>query len=550
MRTEVVFQGGWLKQIWDYLFDGSEQEYSCYIFAGLTQKRGLKRLLGRRLCFPDKGSDYEMQSRMSCKPSLWYMDNVVYEMPRDKDLIQHNLSIVDIHCHPFVTNGDVSFSSTDWQWQRDTVDHFYNIRGYSGFICFIVFGQKSYEGVVWSWPKGRKEPVCWPLQHIICLDYPYLKWENPKQKRKSRLNSRYKAMCDRQIIAFGQEGQETMGRLTAGIVGVGGIGTIAAESLARLGVKNFVLVDHDQAEVSNLNRYSCLGYADAVLNMSKTDIMAREIINISPEAKVEPVAETVFSQKAWEALKMVDFIVLGTDTLLSRAYVNEFCLQYLIPLFSIGSVINVNIDNGQILDLSGEYISVIPGRNSCCFNCTNALDYHQVSYLLSDPEVLQEGMDRGYVNIPGFNQPAVRALNAVITEMAISEIHNYFCGFKEELVEGLRLDQKRNRVIKQHYLYPRLDENIENTFIEAEVNNQGVRLVINGVERIVDLEKQDALNEVMQRFVLSDSQKSIIEQYIQNLENNRQKKTTCPYCGEQGILGKGENEPLTDYASK
>jgi hypothetical protein len=59
---------------------------------------------------------------------------------------------------------------------------------------------------------------------------------------------------DRNVRAFGIKGQRRLGDVTAGIVGVGGLGSLVAEQLARLGVTEFVLVDPDIVEESNLSR--------------------------------------------------------------------------------------------------------------------------------------------------------------------------------------------------------------------------------------------------------------------------------------------------------
>ena len=59
---------------------------------------------------------------------------------------------------------------------------------------------------------------------------------------------------DRQVRLFGDHGQEMLGKAKVAIVGLGGVGFLLAEYLARLGVGHFVLVDPDRVESTNLPR--------------------------------------------------------------------------------------------------------------------------------------------------------------------------------------------------------------------------------------------------------------------------------------------------------
>lgn len=546
MGTAVVIPGGWLKKIKSYLFDGSGNEFCCYIFSGSAKTGRDVRLIGRKLALPDKDTDYELSTGGSCKPTLHYIDNILYDSPRENDLIRHNLSIIDIHCHPFSKGQHVHFSGIDERWQAESVQYFFQIREYTGYHCFIVMGENSFDGRVWYWDYKQGRAKYLTLDQIIALDYPYCKIENPNRKRKVALNSFQKEVFDRQILAFGTQGQAVMSSVTAAIVGVGGLGSFMAKGLARLGVNRQVLVDHDCAETSNLNR--CLGmtYADAQAKVPKTAIAAREIYQINPNANVLTVNEKVFSRNAVQKLKMTDFIVLCTDNLASRAFVNELCLQYGIPLFSLGTVINVEKETGQIVDVFAEYYLVVPGENTCCLNCCGAVDYHAVSYILSAPEVLNEGKARGYVNMPDFHQPAVLPINSAIAAMALSEIHDFFCGFKHRITEGLGYDQLRNKIYRKDFLHCSLEEAAGGTFFEAEWNTGSFRLTING-------EGQHTMPQNVDPLIWADTlplngpSEMLLKRFLEKVTEDLKRKKECPYCGQSGLLGRADNEPMTSY---
>lgn len=547
MKISVLLPGGWFRNINEYLFDGSGNEFSCYLFCGAVRSRSGTRLLGRSFSFPDKLEDYFISHKVKCRPSDYYMDNVLYERPKENDLIKENLSIVDIHSHPFAGDGRVEFSSDDVNWQEVSAEYFFKTRNFNGFYCFIVMGENSFDGTVCHWDRKKDQPIWNPLSEIIILDYPYRKWQNPSIAKRQSLTCNQSAVFDRQIRAFGIEGQEVMGDLTAGIAGVGGIGSIAAEGLARLGVNRFVLVDHDRVEMSNLNRFQGMTRDDAKNSLHKTVIIKRLIKGINPAARIKIVNLPVQNKKAVTQLKVCDFIILGTDNILSRAFINEFSLQYEIPLFSLGTVINIFGENDEIQDIFGEYFVMIPGDTTCCLKCAGLIDYRQVSYLLSSDNVKIEGKKRGYIDVDDITQPAVRPLNGAATEMMLSEIHNYFCGFKGRLDEGMGYDQKCNIIHRRFYLNPALDTEVDGAVIEGRNPGDGfVHMKVNGAGPW-KINPAEEYQKQLLEMELNENGRAVVENYLYSLQQAAEKKNKCSLCCKKGKLGLGENEPMTKY---
>ncbi len=105
-------------------------------------------------------------------------------------------------------------------------------------------------------------------------------------------------MFDRQIRAFGKEGQQLISRLKVGIVGLGGTGSLIAEGLARLGVERFILVDADRVEETNRNRLLGLTEND-VRNQSFKVTLARRIIKqVKAECEVRLIKKNAATQRA------------------------------------------------------------------------------------------------------------------------------------------------------------------------------------------------------------------------------------------------------------
>jgi hypothetical protein len=547
MNVSLRIPAGWFGQIKSYLFDGSQNEFCCYLFCGVVRSRVGLRLVGRSFSLPDKQADYVISHGTACRPTDYYMDNILFEKPKENDSIRNNLAIVDIHSHPFAGKGRVGFSGTDDNWQQVAVDYFYNRRNLDGVYCFIVMGEDSFDGRVFQWDKKKGEPVCTMLSEIVIMDYPFRRWPHPSKTVKQSLTRMQQRIFDRQIRAFGKEGQKIMSGLTAGIVGLGGIGSIAAEGLARLGVNRFVLVDHDRVEISNLNRLQGMTRTDAVNGPEKTAVSARTIMEITPSARVNRIDVPVQDKKSGNGLKTCDFIIVGTDNIMSRAFMNEFCLQYGIPLFSAGTVINMLDDDAGIQDIFGEYFVMVPGDTTCCLKCAGLVDYRQVSYQLSSGSVRGEGKKRGYIDDPEITQPAVRPLNGAMTEMMLSEIHNYFCGFKGRMDEGFAYDQKSNLIHRRFYLHPELDVETDGMVIEGILAEDGfVEIRING-GRPYRISLDGVFHEQLTIPGLSENAMAVVENYLYRLHTARDQKKNCTLCSRKGRLGLGENEPMTRY---
>ncbi|MCI4139419.1 ThiF family adenylyltransferase, partial [Bacillus vallismortis] len=88
----------------------------------------------------------------------------------------------------------------------------------------------------------------------------------------------------RNELSIGKEGLETLKNCTVAVLGVGGVGSFAAEALARSGVVRILLVDKDDVDITNVNRqlHSLL----STVGQPKVDIMKARIADINPQSEV------------------------------------------------------------------------------------------------------------------------------------------------------------------------------------------------------------------------------------------------------------------------
>lgn len=90
-------------------------------------------------------------------------------------------------------------------------------------------------------------------------------------------------------LLIGQEGSAALAAATVAVIGLGGVGSWAAEALARAGVGGFLLVDDDVVSESNLNRQ--IVALRSTIGRPKVEVMRNRILDINPEARIEALKE-------------------------------------------------------------------------------------------------------------------------------------------------------------------------------------------------------------------------------------------------------------------
>lgn len=89
---------------------------------------------------------------------------------------------------------------------------------------------------------------------------------------------------------YGQQAFDCLPQLRICVVGIGGVGSWAAEALARTGVGHITMIDHDDISTSNINRQ--LHALHSTVDESKVATMRERLMQINPQAQI--VAEDDF----------------------------------------------------------------------------------------------------------------------------------------------------------------------------------------------------------------------------------------------------------------
>lgn len=216
---------------------------------------------------------------------------------------------------------------------------------------------------------------------------------------------------DRQVRAFGAEGQQVLRSIRVAIVGLGGTGSVVAQQLAHLGVCDYTLVDPDTVETTNLNRL--VGATPSDVGAHKVAVARRQITAIQPQARCLEVIGDVVDDDIAALLLDVDFIFACTDSMASRAVLNQLAYQYLVPCIDVG--VAVGVANREVQYVTGRTQMLSPSLP--CLVCTELLDAEQVRRELLSEE--QKKRDQ-YIVGASVPQPAVISLNSTMSSAAVT----------------------------------------------------------------------------------------------------------------------------------
>lgn len=138
-------------------------------------------------------------------------------------------------------------------------------------------------------------------------------------------SSRY----DRQIRvpAVGPEGQARLRQSTVAVIGLGALGSVGADLLARAGVGRMLLVDRDVVDWSNLQRQSLYVETDADLGRPKAVAASERLAAVNSDVSLEAHAVDLHAGTAPSLLARADLVLDGTDNFATRWLLNDWAVQ-------------------------------------------------------------------------------------------------------------------------------------------------------------------------------------------------------------------------------
>jgi tRNA A37 threonylcarbamoyladenosine dehydratase len=140
------------------------------------------------------------------------------------------------------------------------------------------------------------------------------------------------------------------------VVGLGGVGAVAAEMLCRAGVGSLTIVDSDKIHSSNRNRQ--IPALVSTEGISKVKVVGDRLKDINPRLKLKVIDEYIIDEKITEILSLAkyDYVVDAIDTLSPKIYLIFNCIKLNLKLVSsLGSGRKLDPEQIKIADISETY---------------------------------------------------------------------------------------------------------------------------------------------------------------------------------------------------
>lgn len=134
-------------------------------------------------------------------------------------------------------------------------------------------------------------------------------------------------------MLIGTDGMEKLRDAKVAIFGLGGVGSFVCEGLARSGVGNFVLVDYDKVDESNINRQLIANVN--TIGRYKVDLMRERILEINPDANVETYREFYKADCELDIITdELSYAVDCVDTIMAKIAIVCKCDELGVPVMS------------------------------------------------------------------------------------------------------------------------------------------------------------------------------------------------------------------------
>ena len=301
-----------------------------------------------------------------------------------------------IHSHP--SNGWQGMSAEDVHAERDVIAYPAMATGLP--LIGMTAGSDGY----WSarfWKKIGSTFKCeWCTKVRVIGPRRYDLYFNdaklPPPRRSDRLRRTYET--------WGRQTQSDIERLHVAIVGLGSVGCVVAESMARIGVGKLTLVDPDRIEEHNLDRLLFASRAD--VGRKKVELARKAVLRSATAHRMRAVALplSIHNRLAYRMVLDCDVIFSCVDRPVARDVLNFVAIAHLIPVIDGGVAIESDLGKDRIF--AAHWRSHVVSPYHQCLRCNGQYDTSMVVMELDgsmdDPSYinnLPKGKERSNQNV-------------------------------------------------------------------------------------------------------------------------------------------------------
>jgi len=420
------------------LHSDGENESFCFLYCYESTSENTKTYYPHVIVPIDK-QDFSKKESIYLKLKRNVMKNAYADFIMDENFS----CLISCHSHPFDNSDKPVFSKTDDNNDREQATWFYNDlvklqdkykkSGTQIEYLHLVMSQNGLNIRKYNIKTRKFEYV---NKVIVFSDSASFFFPSQKNERQSQ-NAFIFSRTDK---AFGDGFTKTISNLSIAIIGVGGIGSVICEGVARLGIKELLLIDPDKVEISNLNRLQGASIND--VGKYKVDVMKANLEKyFNNLIKIIVFKEDVQSEKIVMALKSVDIIIGCVDNHATRYFLNRFSIQYLIPYLDAATRI---IPNEKSTSVIGRVGVVLPSITSC-MDCSHITYYNSKEvYFSSATDIIKQQLENaGYIKEnANIISPAVYPQNLTVSGLLLMELMNIVVAYKP-LYDNVMLDYSK-----------------------------------------------------------------------------------------------------------
>jgi molybdopterin/thiamine biosynthesis adenylyltransferase len=295
--------------------------------------------------------------------------------------MEEKSGVVLLHSHP--NAGWQGMSLDDFKTERSYAPTVETLTGMP-FIGLTLGTDNAWSARLWEHINGWHEKRWASTVRVVGqkLAVTYHDGIRPKPG--------FKEIYKRTVTVWGNENHAHLARLRIGIIGLGSVGSIVAESLARMGIERFVLIDFDEVQEHNLDRL--LGATFQDIGQLKAYVAERQMLKAATATKpiIRAVLNGITEEVGYRNALDCDVLFSCVDRPWPRQVLNHIAYNHLIPVIDGGIKVKLNVYSGEFEGADWQLQTVGPDRP--CLQCIATYNPSDVATekdgLLEDPSYL------------------------------------------------------------------------------------------------------------------------------------------------------------------
>lgn len=327
-----------------------------------------------------------------------------------------------VHNHP---GGFPDFSDVDEENERTLLSALINRNGLDIHFVAMLWTNQTWKARVRS---GHTPDISQDVRHVLVLGQSLKMFDFEKAAVEEEIAAR-------QAAAFGQPFVEKLRSLRIGVVGAGGTGSPTIMLLARAGVSELVVVDHDNLEKSNLNRVRGAGVSDVGKN--KARILQDAVTKLQLPTKIAAIESLVDQDPiALDAVSSCDVVFGCTDDQIGREILNTALYVYAQAYIDVGlgGQVAEDVERQPYLRYHFGRVSTILPENGECLFCQGVIKdtwiQHQYA-LRENPHMAEEEARARYLEGGGEQAPGVGPFTGAVADYGVATLFDLIKPFRK-----------------------------------------------------------------------------------------------------------------------